>query len=112
MDGSAEAPDPGASLEGPALIVFANRTMYSAVARGAKMAKKKRRTASRRKPRRAITLAGPKLQVPISVSKATIQEVEAAIANQLATQPTDLFVKNEKVIIEVEQFENKGHEGG
>lgn len=75
------------------------------------MAKKKRRTASRRKPRRA-TLAGPKLQVPISVSKATIQEVEAAIANQLATQPTDLFVKNEKVIIEVEQFENKGHEGG
>ena len=76
------------------------------------MAKKKRRTASRGKPRRAMTLAGLKLQVPISVSKATIQEVEAAIANKLASQPTDLFMKNEKVIIEVEQFENKEHNGG
>lgn len=76
------------------------------------MPKKKRPTASRRKPRRALTLGRPKLQVPISVSKATIQEVEAAIANKLASQPTDLFVKNEKVTIEVEQFENKGHDGG
>lgn len=73
------------------------------------MAKKKRPKASRSKPRRATTIGRPRLQVPISVSKATIQEVEVAIADKLASQPTDLFVKNEKVIIEIEQFENKGH---
>lgn len=73
------------------------------------MAKKKRPKASKPKPRRAIISAKPRLQVPIDVSKATIQGVEAAIADKLASQPTDFFMKNEKVIIEIEQFEMKGH---
>lgn len=77
------------------------------------MAKNKRQQASRRKTKQAKTkaLRALKLEVPISPSKATIQEVELAIANKLATQPTDLFMKNEKVIIECEQFEEKGHGG-
>lgn len=78
------------------------------------MAKNKRQKASRQKTKQGKTKALKalrKLEVPISPSKATIQEVELAIANKLATQPTDLFMKNEKVIIEIEQFEDKGHRG-
>lgn len=73
------------------------------------MAKKKKHQASKRKSKRAKTKVVRKLEVPISASKATIADVEAAIAEKLATQPTDLFMKNEKVIIEVEEFEHKGN---
>ena len=75
------------------------------------MAKKKRYQASERKSKRAKTKVVRKLEVPFSASKATIPDVEAAIAEKLATQPTDLFMKNEKIIIELEEFEDKGNGG-
>ena len=71
------------------------------------MAKKKRPKASKRKSKRAKKKeAVPKIKVPIiDRPQATIQDVEAAIAKKLATEPTDLFMKNEKVIIEIDDFE-------
>jgi len=53
-----------------------------------------------RTKRRAKVL---KLQVKIERSKAALQDIESAIAEKLSTQPTDLFTKNEKVIIECEK---------
>jgi hypothetical protein len=71
------------------------------------MAKKTRKTPTKKKSRRAKAWGARKLRVSISESKATIKDVEAAIAAKLATEPTDLFKKNDKIIIEVEQFEGR-----
>jgi hypothetical protein len=54
----------------------------------------------------------PKLRVKIKPSKAAMRDVEGAIAEKLSTQPTDLFTKNEKVVIECEKEGWKRPPGG
>jgi hypothetical protein len=54
---------------------------------------------SRRARARGVTL-----RIPISESRATAQDVEKAIADKLATQPTNLFRDTRKVIIVIEKF--------
>ena len=52
-----------------------------------------------------------KLQVKIRPTKGGLQDVESAINEKLSTQPTDLFTRNEKVIIECEQIGWKRYPG-
>lgn len=45
----------------------------------------------------------PKIRVEIKPSQGARQDVESAVLEKLNTEPTDLFTKHEKVIIECEQ---------
>ena len=47
---------------------------------------------------------GRTIRIRISASKATTQNVEEAIADKLATQPTDLFRDRRKIILVIEKF--------
>jgi hypothetical protein len=61
------------------------------------------KTAPKTKAQRAKA-GGRSIRIPISASKATTQDVEKAIADKLATQPTNLFRDNRKIIIVIEKF--------
>jgi hypothetical protein len=71
------------------------------------MAKNAKKNPRKKTSRRATAKGQRKLRIPISESKATIKDVEVAIAAKLATQPTDLFIKNDKIIIVLEKFEGR-----
>jgi len=71
------------------------------------MAKKKKKA-----PKTRARSKVAKLRVKIKATKSALQDVESAIAEKLSTQPTDLFTKNEKVVIECEQIGWKRHPGG
>ena len=72
------------------------------------MAKTKKKKAPKTKARAKV----PKLIVKIKPTRGARQDVESAIAEKLGTQPTDLFTKHHKVIIECEQIGWKRHPGG
>lgn len=63
-----------------------------------------KKKAPKKKPRRAKGGGLRALRVPISESETTSRDVELAIKKKLATQPTDLFRRNDTVVIVVEQF--------
>jgi hypothetical protein len=63
-----------------------------------------KKKAPKKKRRRARGGGLTALRIPISESKATSRDVELAIKKKLATEPTDLFRRNDTVIIVVEQF--------
>jgi hypothetical protein len=69
-----------------------------------KSPKKRGSKKERRRPR-----APRNLQIRISKSKATRENVEHAIKKKLATQPTDLFRSNDTLIITVEEFRPRHH---
>jgi hypothetical protein len=71
--------------------------------------KKKTKRKAPARSRRAGVMDVFRLQVPITFEKASVQDVEQAIAEKLRTVETDLFRKTEKVIIECEQFDFKHH---
>jgi len=67
------------------------------------MTKNQKKKAPKIKARRAKA-SGRTIRIPISASKATTQDVEKAIEDKLATQPTDLFRDSRKIIIVIEKF--------
>ncbi len=68
------------------------------------MAKNTKKKAPKKKSHRARARGAQTLRISISESHATTQDVEKAISEKLATQPTDLFRSSEKLIIVVEKF--------
>jgi hypothetical protein len=66
-----------------------------------KKTKKKAAPARTRRGRKRGVL---KLRIPIRTDKTAIQDVEGTIAEKLRTLPTDVFTKNDEVILELEKF--------
>lgn len=71
------------------------------------MAKNRKKKTPNKKSRRARAEEPLKIRIPIRESKATTPDVELAITAKLATQPTDLFKQNDKVIIVLEREDRK-----
>jgi hypothetical protein len=69
------------------------------------MAKSRRQKTSIKKPRGRSTRKRVVLIVKVEKSKSSTPDVEKAISEKLRTQPTDLFKKNDKVVIECEKEE-------
>lgn len=67
------------------------------------MAKNQKKRAPKTKAKRTKA-GGRTIRIPISASEATTQDVEKAIADKLATQPTNLFRDSRKIIIVLEKF--------
>jgi hypothetical protein len=67
------------------------------------MTKNPKKKSPETKPHRAKA-GGPTIRIPISASEATAQNVEKAIADKLATKPTNFFRDNRKIIIVIEKF--------
>ena len=73
----------------------------------AKKTKEPRRTKSRRSAKRVTVI-----RVPIRASQGEIEDVERAIAEKLRMRATDMFKKNDKVIIECEHIDWAKHPRG
>ena len=67
------------------------------------MAKSRRQKTSMKKSRRRSTRREVVLIVKVEESKSDTLDLEKAIRDKLRTQPTDLFKKNDKVVIECEK---------
>jgi hypothetical protein len=67
------------------------------------MTKNPKKKAPKTKAQRAKA-SGHTIRIPISASKAEAQDVEQAIADKLATHPTNLFRDSRKLIIVLEKF--------
>lgn len=67
------------------------------------MTKNPKKKAFKKEPRRATARGERTLRIRISECS-TREDVERAIKEKLATQPTDLFKNNDTLIIVIEEF--------